>query len=479
MPKPKAVASLSGMVDTDMEDDTLANGFPTPDSNQENAPAKKRGRQGKAMSKKFANTRTRRSGDCVVPTKAAPKAKGPGRRAPLKEQKNVQQGENTEEVDEFDAPQNENDPPVQKTSRNQPTKRKAPGKKMGRPPKKNTEDLLNKTERDGEFEYTPTIARQTKRLKKGSAEQAPATETNERPPSAESQSHDKVIPETQIPMEIETSEYPKDGEEEEDALPQSVLRQSHNARSAGLPRQAPVARKGASNLSDTERASNDPATRRKLGEITRRFDNMELKYKSLKDTVAREAEVNTQKFETKLQAKSKGDIYILSPLLLPLKALAADDLIASLRKELALQKSLSRDSRSLQKEITARDADLAKTQALADQLSTSLAEAQNENKSLQAKLANSRSASAAVESLNAKTPGSVVNGKTPATRTVMVGSAEAAQAAQVAQLKEDLYSDLTGLILRGVERGEESDVYDCLQTGPNGSESSQSNAMPL
>ena len=52
----------------------------------------------------------------------------------------------------------------------------------------------------------------------------------------------------------------------------------------------------------------------------------------------------------------------------------------------------------------------------------------------------------------------------------MVGSAEAAHAAQVAQLKEDLYSDLTGLILRGVERGSEADVYDCIQTGRNGSE---------
>jgi len=55
------------------------------------------------------------------------------------------------------------------------------------------------------------------------------------------------------------------------------------------------------------------------------------------------------------------------------------------------------------------------------------------------------------------------------TRTLMVGSAEAAHAAQVAQLKEDLYSDLTGLILRGVERTFESDVYDCIQTGRNGS----------
>ncbi len=151
--------------------------------------------------------------------------------------------------------------------------------------------------------------------------------------------------------------------------------------------------------------------------------------------------------------------------------IAADDLIVSLRKELALQKALSQDFRSLQTQITARDADLTKTQALADQLSTSLSEAQNENKALQAKLANSRSASSTVESLNARTPGSAMRGKTPAARTVMVGSAEAAQAAQVAQLKEDLYSDLTGLILRSVERGDESDVYDCLQTGPNGSKS--------
>jgi hypothetical protein len=51
----------------------------------------------------------------------------------------------------------------------------------------------------------------------------------------------------------------------------------------------------------------------------------------------------------------------------------------------------------------------------------------------------------------------------------MVGSAEAAQAAQVAQLKEELYADLTGLLLRGVDRMEEADVYDCIQTGRNGS----------
>lgn len=149
--------------------------------------------------------------------------------------------------------------------------------------------------------------------------------------------------------------------------------------------------------------------------------------------------------------------------------IAANDLIASLKKELATQKAIAQESRAFHKQIATRDADLAKTQALADHLSTSLSEAQNENKALQAKLANSRNASSAVESLNSKTPGSTTKGKAQ-TRTYMVGSAEAAHAAQVAQMKEDLYSDLTGLILRGVERGSKSDAYDCIQTGRNGSE---------
>ena len=74
-----------------------------------------------------------------------------------------------------------------------------------------------------------------------------------------------------------------------------------------------------------------------------------------------------------------------------------------------------------------------------------------------------------MESVNARTPASAIRGKTSAARNILVGSAEAAHAAQVAQLKEDLYSDLTGLILRSVERGSEADVYDCIQTGRNGS----------
>ena len=135
------------------------------------------------------------------------------------------------------------------------------------------------------------------------------------------------------------------------------------------------------------------------------------------------------------------------------------------------------DTTSLQKAVVQRDTDLTKTRALADSLSSQLAEAQNENKAVAAKLANSRIASAAFESLGAKTPGSAlrVGQQQGNARTIMVGSAEAANQAKIAQLKEDLYSDLTGLILRGVERGMDCDVYDCIQTGVNGSKSSPTN----
>lgn len=102
-------------------------------------------------------------------------------------------------------------------------------------------------------------------------------------------------------------------------------------------------------------------------------------------------------------------------------------------------------------------------------MSATLSEAQASNKTLSAKLAAQRTLATSVESANApKVPGSAMKANT----IRMIGSQEAAQTAQAAQLKEDIYSDLTGLLIRGVERKAEEDVFDCLQTGRNGSKSS-------
>jgi excinuclease UvrABC ATPase subunit len=84
-------------------------------------------------------------------------------------------------------------------------------------------------------------------------------------------------------------------------------------------------------------------------------------------------------------------------------------------------------------------------------LTDSLTAAQNESKMLSNKLAAARSS------------------VQPETKNV---PAEAAKEATLAKQKVDLYSDLTNLVVLGMKRNEDDeDVYDCLQTGRNGSES--------
>ncbi|MCJ1252080.1 hypothetical protein MMC30_009318 [Trapelia coarctata] len=458
MPKAKAIPSLSGMIDSDMEEPSDVDMMPTPDSNQENAePTKKAPGRPKAAATKGRKTKpaSRRLSGGPKP-KAAAKKKAPAKRAPLKEQTNEEQAEEIEEVDEFmdEVSDTLNKPEARASEeeeadelvqpKKQPAKRGRAAAKAKQPPKKDPVEQPKIVENDGEFEYTPTAAKQSKLASKKAA-------AGKRQASAEPKPFEKVIPETQpIPMETESSALQEADEEE---IPQSVYRQSNHARATSKQTRPQVAQRRAGSASDTERAGNDPALRRKLGEMTKKFENLDLKYRNLREVGIKEAEANFEKLKTQSEERTK----------------AANDLIASLKKELSTQKSLAATTQTLRTTLAATESSLSTAQARITQLTTSLTEAQNETKSLSAKLAASRNASATIEAAsNAKTPGSNMKGKTPATRTIMVGSAEAAQAAQVAQLKEELYADLTGLILRGVDRLEDADVYDCIQTGRNG-----------
>jgi hypothetical protein len=142
-------------------------------------------------------------------------------------------------------------------------------------------------------------------------------------------------------------------------------------------------------------------------------------------------------------------------------------LVASLKSELEVQRKLGQQSRGLQRQLNDRDAETARLKSQADEAQAQLASAQTEVKALQTKLAAARNTAASIEGA-AKIPGSAIKGG-PANRANAAASAEAAQAAQLAQLKEDLYSDLTGLIVRDVKITDTDHVYDCIQTGINGS----------
>ncbi|KAL8783954.1 MAG: hypothetical protein Q9213_004284 [Squamulea squamosa] len=462
VPKPKVAISRSTPMEFDMEEETtMPDALPTPESNQENAKPTGKGRgRGKAALNATAKAKPKQTRTVAGKQKAAPKKTGP-KRAPLTEQSNNQNAEDTEEVDEFeDEARNGKEGNQSAGSADELFPVKEPAKKARaaargkiQPDKKQTDSetlqQVKDTAKDGEFEYTPVTARQVKTTKK----------TRGRPPAnpakavPESQTFQKVIPDTQeVAMEDAPAQSLMQSEAEEE-IPQSVFRRTNNAQANVRSTQSTVTRKQNDYPSDNERASGDPALRRKLGEMTKKFESLELKHKKLTDVGIKEAEANFEKLRLSSEAKSK----------------AANELIASLKKELATQKALAHESRNLQKQLVAKDADVTKAQALATELSNSLSESQNENIVLQAKIASARTTSSAIESANSKIPGSAIKGKGPM-RTIMVGSAEAAQAAQAAQLKEDLYRDLTGLLVLGVEKGDEADVYDCIQTGRNGSE---------
>ncbi|KAL8775281.1 MAG: hypothetical protein Q9209_000288 [Squamulea sp. 1 TL-2023] len=460
VPKPKVATTRSSPMEIDMEEEmTMPDALPTPESNQENAKPTGKGRgKGKAAASATTKAKPKQGGTVAAKKKAAPKKTGP-KRAPLMEQSNNQNPEDTEEVDEFDEEaQGGKEGDLSAASADELIPVKEPAKKARaaakgktQPNKKQTDSeilqQIKDTTKDGEFEYTPVTARQIKPPKKPRG-RPPANPAKAVP---ESQIFQKVIPDTQeVAMEDEPAQALTQSEADEE-IPQSVFRRTNNAQSNVRSTQPAVTRKQTDYPRDNEREGGDPALRRKLGEMTKNFESLELKYKKLTDVGIKEAEANFERLRLSSEAKSK----------------AANELIASLKKELATQKALAHESRNLQKQLVAKDAEVSKAQALATELSNSLAESQNENKVLQAKIVGARTASSVIESANSKTPGSVIKGKGPM-RTIMVGSAEAAQAAQAAQLKEDLYRDLTGLLVLGVEKGDDADIYDCIQTGRNG-----------
>ncbi|OCK93324.1 uncharacterized protein K441DRAFT_566274 [Cenococcum geophilum 1.58] len=423
--------------------------MPTPDSGVENrAPGLKgkgkgaKGGAGSAMAK-VAKTKVaarRASGASVLGAKKAAVAKKTvGRRKALAEKPNMS---DTEEVDVFEGEEQvEEAEPVKELK----------GAKRGRPRKFIEEESLAEMPKPKRTAKAGAAAKSTKAAPKATAKTAKAIK---RPPSAEPQ---KIIPETQPspdPMDIEEhiEEHVEEHVEESieiaevpDAMPpppRPAARQGSNARSSSKQLQ-PHRRAGST--SDTERGGGDPTLRRRLGEMTKKLENINLKYQNVREVGIQEKESNFDRLKRATDEKEK----------------AQDDFIQSLKQQIASLQSASSETSSLRDQLSALKDSNARLVAENKTLTASLTSAQSENKILSTKLAAARSS----QPPESKTvPGSAVKQRS----VVLPGSAEAAKETQIRQLKEDLYSDLTGLIVRGVKRGDSEDVYDCIQTGRNG-----------
>lgn len=289
--------------------------LPTPDSNRENPKPTKKARNppGRPKAAVSKNTRAKTSrrpsgGPIAAKPKGRPRKKVTVQRTVLQEQASDQHQSDDEPMGdaaekEQDGLKSEEDAVSmdELVTKDQPRKR---GKQVPKAKKKPEEEPLqqvNGTENDGEFEYTPTVGR-TQSKKAGMA----AKQTGGHNPSIEPQHIQKIVPETQEnSMDLDESAVPEDGDAE-DEIPQSVFRQASNRGSNSRQRQPCFTRRRAGSASDTDRAAGDPATRRRLGEITKRLENVDMKYRNLREIGLKEAEANFEKLKEQSESRANG-----------------------------------------------------------------------------------------------------------------------------------------------------------------------------
>ncbi|KAK2760236.1 Glycosyl phosphatidyl inositol anchor synthesis [Arachnomyces sp. PD_36] len=457
-PKRKAVAQLSGLIDSDGEDDIQMSGEDAHAAEpEEGPPAKKAKGRPKAAASTAPKKPARRKPRTTVtaPTRrTAAKRKPPVKQVVEETQADEEEEEGSEHgdingtgipetqheqeeqdnisPDELDSPKNVQEPSPAKPQ---------PKKTRGRAAKKVTVV-------DG-FEYTPTGTRQIKPEEMQKAEgAAKRTGARGRKPTAKVQIQEAPPPEEEQVSEVEETTFPDEEEQAEQELPPSPSKQRINGHVGARPQSARRQRVGGP--SDNEPTGGEPALRRKLGEMTKKYETLDAKYRNLREVGVVEANANFEKLRKQCDATTA----------------ASDELIASLKKELAAQSAIAQKSRTIQRQLQERDSEISKLKSKINDGSSGLAAAQNEVKTLQAKLAASRTAATESAATSKSTVGAAKTGINA--RNGAGNNAETAHAAQVAQLKEDLYSDLTGLIIRDVKKRESDHLYDCIQTGMNG-----------
>ncbi|KAH6607883.1 hypothetical protein Trco_004196 [Trichoderma cornu-damae] len=174
--------------------------------------------------------------------------------------------------------------------------------------------------------------------------------------------------------------------------------------------------------------------RRQLSELRQSYSKLETRYRDLQELGVKKAEQNFELLKAQADENTR----------------VADELIAQLKEEVAEQSKAIQQAETLRSQLVHSEAEVDALRAQVLEADQSLSQTKSEMKTLYTKLAASRHAEP--------------NSKGPATgnRAAPGGSM------QTAQVKEDLYADLTGLIVRDVRRIDKEDVFDCIQTGRNG-----------
>ncbi|KAI0014282.1 chromosome segregation protein Csm1/Pcs1-domain-containing protein [Xylariaceae sp. FL0662B] len=435
MPNAKSTALL-GLVESDGEDSDILIGNTSIVTKISGAmaPAKKARATTTQAAKQAQHTTTRTSGKTAA-------AKTASRTALSEKPKNVQekpaQGRGKKRAAADDVPSTGNDGHDESL----PDADARPKGTRGRPRAAKAPRISE--EEDKSAVHQPQLAIEPA-AKRGRKPKSKADISTIEPEIPETQQAEPEIPETQpvdaLELSIEEDDQIEDLPSHSRTILSSVQRSSvqraqpHVMFSASR-RTAPA--------SDSELY--DPSMRRRIGDLTRKYENLEVKYRDLREIGIKEAERNYD------QLKKHGEERLNT----------ANQLIATLKSQLSTQTELAKESQRLKQQLEASQNKVEQLQSKMTETDASLSEAKTEIKTLSTKLATARSA----DTVSAKIPSSAVKGSTANNR--IVANAEAA--VQVAQMKEDLYGDLTGLLLRGVKSEQSGEIYDCIQTGRNGS----------
>lgn len=310
-----AAVNLSFTVDSASEDESMdeLNAMPTPDSNTENkAPGRKPRGKAAQMAKSTATTKAasktktasrRASGGTALAAKkqGAAVAKNAGTRGGRKAlaERQDDNGNETEELDEFDAEEEPVAPVETKTVRRgrPPARAKAAAEEAAvqEPvPKKRGRKAAEKESAATKETKEKAVAkpRASKRAAKAEAD-AMIPETQ---PEPEFEAMD-MEPSMEIEDEVEVEEVPESIPEPQKPASRRAQQTSKTAR------QISAGPRGAGSASDTER---DPVLRRKVGDLTKKLESMTVKYENLKEAATSGKESNFDTLRRKAEQTAKG-----------------------------------------------------------------------------------------------------------------------------------------------------------------------------
>ncbi|KAK4065717.1 uncharacterized protein Triagg1_8486 [Trichoderma aggressivum f. europaeum] len=182
--------------------------------------------------------------------------------------------------------------------------------------------------------------------------------------------------------------------------------------------------------------SNGDDIRRQLSELQKKYSKLEARYRELQELGVKKAEQNFELLKAQAEENTR----------------VANELIAQLKEEVAEQSKSIQRAEKVQLQLGQSETEADALRAQLAEANQSLSQAKSETKTLYTKLAASRQ----IEPNN--------KGSAPGNRAALAEK----ENKQIAQNKEDLYADLTGLIVRDVRRIDKEDVFDCIQTGRNG-----------